>query len=92
MYLDKVWRDRVVLQFVFLCVALLACISESSALKIDQWDSPDDWKRASMEVSDVWGSSAVSSENSTSNASNCTDTDRVTGDNIVPRQLVILRP
>ena len=92
MYLVKVWRDRVVLQFVFLCVALLACISESSALQIDQWDSPDDWKRASMEVSDVWGSSAVPSENSTSNASNCTDADRVTGDNIVPRQLVILSP
>ncbi|MCY4232938.1 MAG: Ig-like domain-containing protein, partial [Bacteroidetes bacterium] len=92
MCLVKVWRDRVVLQFVFLCVALLAYISESSALQIVQRDSSDDWKRASIEVSDVSFSSVVSSENSTSNVSNCTDNDRVTGDNIVPRQLVILRP
>jgi len=92
MCLVKVWRDRIVLQFVFLCVAPLAYISESSALQIVQRDSSDDWKRASIEVSDVSFSSVVSSENSTSNASICTDTDRVTGDNIVPRQLVILRP
>ena len=77
MCLVKVWRDRIVLQFVFLCVAPLAYISESSALQIVQRDSSDDWKRDFIEISDVSFSSVVSSENSTSNASNCADTDRV---------------
>ena len=92
MSLIRVWRDRVVLQFVIVCVVLLASTPESSALQIDHRDSSDDLNMVSNEVSDVRMFSVVPSKHSSSSGSNCTDADRITRRDIVPRQLVIFAP
>jgi len=80
------------LQFVIVCVVLLASTPESSALQIDHRDSSDDLNMVSNEVSDVRMFSVVPSKHSSSSGSNCTDADRITRRDIVPRQLVIFAP